>query len=122
MDAKNRFLVSELLAADCEKAWIHTGLEDTMQKRYNWLEEMKKKDEKEKMEEMYQHKVAKMMKSAEGSAELLHKITKPTAGRGGTQILKKEEEDARLLDRCEAKREEWAKYWQCNDNVQKSGG
>ena len=49
------------------------------------------------------HKVAQMMKSAEGSAGLLHKITKPTAWRGGTQILKKEEEDARLLDRSEAK-------------------
>ena len=24
-----------------------------------------------------------------------------------------EEEDARLLDRCEAKRKEWAKHWQC---------
>ena len=29
---------SELLAADCEKAWIHTGREDTMQQWYNWLE------------------------------------------------------------------------------------
>ena len=38
---------------------------------------------------------------------------------GGTQILKKDEEDARLLDRCEAKREEWAKHWQCNESVQK---
>ena len=34
------------------------------------------------------------------------------------QILKKEEEDARLLDRCEAKRKEWAKHWQCNESVQ----
>ena len=25
MDAKNRWWVSELLAKDCEKAWIHTG-------------------------------------------------------------------------------------------------
>ena len=38
--------------------------------------------------------------------------------RGGTQILE-EEEDARLLDRCEAKREEWAKHWQCDESVQK---
>ena len=30
-----------------------------------------------------------MMKSSEGSAGLLHKITKPAAWRGGTQILKK---------------------------------
>ena len=50
------------MAADCEKAWIHTGWEDTMQKWYNWLEEMKKKDEKEKMEEMHKRKMAQMIK------------------------------------------------------------
>ena len=60
-----------------------------------------------------------MIKSAKGSAGLLHKITEPTAWRGGAQILKKEEEDARLLDRCEAKRKEWAKHWQCDESVQK---
>ena len=65
---------------------------------------MKKKDEKEKMKEMQQHKVAQMIKSAEGSAGLLHKISQPTAWRGGTQILVNEEEYARLLDRCEAKK------------------
>ena len=32
MDAKNRWRVIELLAANCEKAWIHPGWEDTMQK------------------------------------------------------------------------------------------
>ena len=57
MDAKNRWWVSELLAADSEKAWLHTGWEETLQKWKNWVEEMKKKDEKEKMEEMHQHKV-----------------------------------------------------------------
>ena len=65
---------------------------------------MKKKDEKEKREEMHQHKVAQLIKNAEGSAGLLHKITKPTPWRCGAQILEKEEEDVRLLDRCEAKR------------------
>ena len=49
-------------------------------------------------------KVAQTINSAEGSAGLLHKISKPTAWTGGAQILKKEEEDVRLLDRCEAKR------------------
>ena len=29
-DAKNRWWVSELLAKDCEEAWIHTGEEDTL--------------------------------------------------------------------------------------------
>ena len=41
-----------------------------------------------------------MITSAEGSAALLHKISKLTAWRGRAQILKNEEEDARLLDRC----------------------
>ena len=43
-----------------------------------WLDEMKKRDEEEKMEEMHQHKVAQMRKSAEGSAGLLQKITAKT--------------------------------------------
>ena len=47
-DAKNRWWVSELLAKDCEEAWIHTGRGDTLQKWYECLEHMKKKDEKEK--------------------------------------------------------------------------
>ena len=76
MDAKKLWWVSELLAKDCEKAWFHTGCEDTMQKWYEWQEHMKKKDEKEKMEEMHQRKVQKMVKSAAGSPGLLHKITK----------------------------------------------
>ena len=57
MDAKNRWWVAELKAADCEKAWIHARWEDATQK----------KDEKEKMEEMHQQKVEQMIKSAEGS-------------------------------------------------------
>ena len=74
---------------------------------FKWLEDMKKKDEKEKMEEVHQHKVAQMTKSPEGSAGLVHKISTPTAWRGGAQILVNEE-DARLLDPCEAKMKEWA--------------
>ena len=44
------------------------------------------------MEEMHQQKVTQMIRSAEGSAGLLHKITEHTAWRGGAQILKKEVE------------------------------
>ena len=29
MDAKNKWWVTGLLAADCEKVWIHPGWEDT---------------------------------------------------------------------------------------------
>ena len=78
---------------------------------------MRKEDKKRKMEELHQQMVNQMIKSAEGSAGLLHKLTKPTAWRGA-QILKREEEEARLLDRCEAKRKEWANHWQCDESVQ----
>ena len=91
MDAENRWLVAGLLATDCEKAWLHPGEEATMHKWYVWLEEMKKKDDKDKMEEMHQEKESQMNKIAEGSAGLLHKITKPTTWRRGALILKKEE-------------------------------
>ena len=64
MDGESRWWVTELLAADCEKAWLHAGWEDTVLQWYNWLYEMRKKDEKEKMEEMHQQKVAQMIKSA----------------------------------------------------------
>ena len=40
MEAENQWWVAELLAADCEKAWLHPGVEETMQKRYAWLENM----------------------------------------------------------------------------------
>ena len=71
---------------------------------------MKKEDEKQKKVEMHQQQVTQMIKSAEGSAGLLHKITKPTAWRGRAPILKNEEEYARLLNRCEAKKKGWAKH------------
>ena len=90
MDGENRRWVAELLAADCEKAWLHVGWEYTMQEWYDWLEEMEKKDERKKLEALHQQKVNQMMKSAESSAGLLHKITKPTAWRRGAQILEKQ--------------------------------
>ena len=64
------------------------------------VEENEKEDGGNKGRKMHQRKV------------------KPTAWRGGTQILEKEEEDARLMDRCEAKRKEWAKHWQFGESVQ----
>ena len=106
MDAERRCWVSELSAADCEKVWIHPGWEDTMQKWHELSE--KPKNENGKIEERHHQNVAQMIKSAEGSAGLLHKITQPTAWRGGAQILKKEENSS-LLDRCEAERKELAK-------------
>ena len=117
-DADNRWWVSELLAADCEKACRQAGREETMQKWCDRVGQMKKKDEKEKMEEMHQHEVVHMIKSEEGSVGLLHKISKPTAWRRGAQIFVNEEDDAKLLDRCEAKLKARAKHWHCDKSVQ----
>ena len=46
---------------------------------------------------------------ADGRTGLLHKITKPTAWRGGVQILEEEEKDVRPLATGEEKGREWAK-------------
>ena len=66
MDAQNRSWVAELLAKDCERAWTDTGWEGTMQKWYECLKYMKKKDKKEKMEEMHQRKVDNMLRVQKG--------------------------------------------------------
>ena len=41
MEAENRWWVAELLAADCEKAWLQPEEEETMQKWFSWLENEK---------------------------------------------------------------------------------
>ena len=63
-----------------------------------------RKNEIRKLEELHQRKVSQMVKSADGSAGLLYRTTKPTAWRGDVQILKEEEDDAKLMNRCEEKR------------------
>ena len=79
---------------------------------------MKKQMRRQRWRRCINKKVAQIILSAEGSAGLLHKISKPTAWRGGAHILKKEEEDVRLLDRCEAKRKNGQSIWKCNESVQ----
>ena len=59
-----------------------------MQKWYEWLEEMKKKDEKRKDGG---NASAQMIEGAERSAGLLHKISKVATWRGGAQIWENEE-------------------------------
>ena len=85
---------------------------------YNWLVEMKKKDEEKRMEVEQQKLFSRMIKSAGGRTGHVHKITKPTAWRGGVQMLKDEEEDGQPSARCEEKKKEWAKHWQCDTKVQ----
>ena len=84
--------------------------------RCNGLCEMKKKDEEKRMKLEHPKLVGNMIKSAEVGTGLLHKVTKPTAGR--VQILKEEEEDAKPSATCEETRKEWAKHWQCDVEVQ----
>ena len=84
-----------------------------MQQWYRWMHEMKKKDEEKRKEEEHQQLVSRKIVGAEGSG-LLHKITQPTALIGGVQVLKEEEKDVRPLARCEEKRKERAKHWQCD--------
>ena len=57
---QNRWWVSELLAKDCEEAWIHAGWED------------EKKKWRRRISERW---IIYMIKSAEGSDGILHKIT-----------------------------------------------
>ena len=63
------------------------------------MHQLKKKDEKRKEQE-HQQLVSRMIVIAEGSF-LLHKISQPTAWRGGVQVLKEEEKNVRPLARCE---------------------
>ena len=79
-----------------------------MQKLDNWLYEMKNTDEAKRMEEEHQKQVSRMINSVDGSTGFLHEIAKPTAWRGGGQILTKEEADAKPL----------ARHWQCGNDVQ----
>ena len=69
-------------------------------------------------EEQHQKLVSCMIPAAEGGAGLLHEITKPTAWRGVVPVLQEDARDVRLWDRCEEKRKEWAKHWQCNTELQ----
>ena len=80
MDAKNRWRVSELLAKDCEKAWTHTGWEDTMHKRFEWLEHMKKKDEKGKWRRCISERWTRLLRVQK---EVLEFSTKPRSQQFG---------------------------------------
>ena len=80
--------------------------------------EEKRSDEKQRSEEEFQKLVAGMIASAAEGAGFLHRITKPTALRGGLQVLEVSEQDATPLRRCEEERKEWTKHWQCDFEVE----
>ena len=58
------------------------------------------------------------MSSAEGRAGFLHRITKPAVWRGYLQVQEELEEDVKPMRRCKETRNEWAKHWQCDSEVQ----
>ena len=82
-----------------------------------WPYAMEKKDENGRLEVEHPKLVSRMTKSADGRTAPLKKITKPKARRREVQILKEAEEDVKPLARCEEKRKEWAKHWQCDTEV-----
>ena len=71
MDANRSWWVSALRAADCGKAWLHPGWEDTMWRWYDWLHEMKKRNEAKTIEVEHQKLVSRMIYSADGSTGAL---------------------------------------------------
>ena len=72
MDANNSWWVSDLMAADRKKTWLHPEWEDTVRRWHKWLYEMKKKYE-EKRKVFHQQLVSRMIKSADGGTGLLRK-------------------------------------------------
>ena len=89
---------------------VHEGWEDTLQKWYDWLSEMWRKDEVKKMEVGHLKKVSQMIKSAEGSAGPLHKITKPTAKKTPNR-----------WPNVKRRGNSGTKHWQCDAEVQYQG-
>ena len=88
-----------------------------MQRSYNLLHEMQKKDEEKEKKEEHQKLSSSMIASAEGGTGQLLEITEPTARRGEVQILN-EEENVKPSARCEEKRKELAKHWHSDTKVQ----
>ena len=105
MDAENRWWVADLLAQTARRRGsTRKKKKKQCQSSIVGLENGKKEDEKRKMEEMHQQKVSQMIKKCRRWCWAFTQ-----AWRGGVQILKEIAEDAKLLDRCEAKKEERAR-------------
>ena len=72
LDVQSSWLVSDLLAAVCKKKWLHPEGEDTVQQRYTWLQEHKKKDDKNREIRASEAWGRMMSSAAEGRAGFLH--------------------------------------------------
>ena len=82
MYANNRSWVSEMLAADCERASLHAGWEDDMQKWYDGLHELRRRMKSRRWNKNTRRTSVKLPKRADGSAGLLHRTrTRSRSGR-----------------------------------------
>ena len=88
VDANRSWWVSELLAADCKKAWLHPKWMETMQRWYNLQHEMKKKDMVKRKEE-HQKLVSRMIASADETNGLERRSA--SFGRGGEECQELEQ-------------------------------
>ena len=97
MHAQNSWWVSELLAVDCKKRGFtqigrtpsSNGTRGSMRRRRR-----RKKEEHQKL-------VSRLIASAAGEADFLHRIAKPAASNGGLRVLEEFQEIAE---------KEWAKH------------
>ena len=82
---------------------------------YDWLYEMKKRDEVKRNTRRQSVAWSKVLMDVQDFCTQL-----PSQRRGEDigQVLKREEEDAKPLARCEEKSNEWAKHWQWGKEVQ----
>ena len=70
------------------------------------------------MEEMHQQKVEKMIKQRRRQCWTSPQINEANNVEWRSADTEERQEDARLLDRCEAIWKDWAKHWQCDVSVQ----
>ena len=80
-----------------------------LQQWFKWLREEKRKDEARSRVKELRKQVTRAISGAKGGAGVLHRMTKPTAWRGGLQVMEHLEEDAKPMRKCGEKRQEWAK-------------
>ena len=107
-----------MLAADCERAWLHAGWEDAMQKWFEWLEEITKKDERKKMEEVHQQRVSQMIKSADGSAGSCTRSRSPQHGEEERRSRRKNKRMSGCWTDVKQRRKNGQSHWQCDERVQ----
>ena len=99
-------------------AWIHPGWEDAVQNWYKWSEEMKK-DKEEKVEGLHQQKSGANDQECGGKRwTLAQDLYAHSMETRSTDLEEMKKRMPGSWNRCEAKRKEWAKRWQCDESVQ----